>query len=275
MVSGQPRLLIAVINCHSRDDWQQAIRYTWLALAPEGVDVRFFRGRGAGREPFADEVFLDCDDSYMGLPEKVQAAMKWGYDNGYDFMLKCDDDVVLDPVRLFNESGFEHHEYSGRGNRPPKNTTIKVVLNRPLTPMSTPVNNSTDHEYWVPYGFCYVVSRKCMELLIATKLPEGSNDDEKWVARTLHEKGISLSSNHKYQLVTSKPRTMRQRPITCEIIRPIKIVPHPEDPETLAWCVHLASHDEHHIGTEEKLSMFHHLFKEKVLVRKESAAEAV
>jgi Galactosyltransferase len=274
MVSGQPRLLIAVINCHSRDDWQQAIRYTWLALAPEGVDVRFFRGRGAGREPFSDEVFLDCDDSYMGLPEKVQGAMKWGYDHDYDFVMKCDDDVVMDPVKLA-DSGFASCDYSGRGNRPPKITTVKVTLNRPLTSHTTPVNTSTDHEYWVPYGFCYIVSRKCMECLIAATLPEGSNDDEKWVARILHNNGVDLSSNHKYKLVTSEPRSMRPRVVTCELVRPIKIVPQPEDPETLAWCVHLASHDEHHIGTEAKISMFHHLFKEKVLVKKESAAEAV
>ena len=66
------KILIAVVNCHKRLAYQQAIRNTWLPLV-SGADVRFFLGP-ANREPKADEVFLYCDDSYQGLPPKFAAS---------------------------------------------------------------------------------------------------------------------------------------------------------------------------------------------------------
>ena len=89
--------LLAIVSCHSREDFSDAVRSTWLPLVPQGLDVRFFRGRGATREPLADEIFLDCDDSYEGLPNKVQEIVRCAHSHEYDFVLKCDDDVVVKP----------------------------------------------------------------------------------------------------------------------------------------------------------------------------------
>jgi Galactosyltransferase len=172
------KFLIAVVNAHSRLEWQEAIRDTWLPMVPKDVSVRFFLGRGGDREPRPNEVFLDVDDGYSSLPSKIQAIMRWAYDHGYDFVMKCDDDVVLD-VQALLQSGFEQHLYSGRGNRPPES-------------MQPPI--------WVPYGFGYIVARACIPHILTEPLPE-DNDDEKWVAKALAKNGVLLASVMRYQLV--------------------------------------------------------------------------
>ena len=106
------KTLIAVINSHSRQAYSDAQRATWIPRVPDGLDYRFFRGRGANRDTLHDEVFLDCDDTYAGLPEKVQKIMRWSNDHGYEFTLKCDDDVLLLPER-FLVSGYDLHDFVG------------------------------------------------------------------------------------------------------------------------------------------------------------------
>src|SRR5580692_4411553 len=96
------KVLLGIINCHARPNFQQAIRDTWLPSTPEGLEVRFFLGRGATRDPKPDEVFLDCGDAYLDLPEKVQAMFKWASENGYEYAAKCDDDVIVRPTQWYN-----------------------------------------------------------------------------------------------------------------------------------------------------------------------------
>ena len=103
------KLLIAVVNCHSRLEYQQCIRETWLPLV-QGADVRFFLGPST-REAQQDEVFLDCDDSYAGLPSKVQAIARWALTNSYDYVVKLDDDVVLRPAQFLN-TGFQNYDFT-------------------------------------------------------------------------------------------------------------------------------------------------------------------
>ena len=129
------KTLIAVVSCHTRENWANAIRETWKPLV-QGADVLFFRGRGNSAES-DDVIQLDCDDSYAGLPEKVRAIMQWAHNRGYEHVLKCDDDVVLNPIELLS-SGYEKHRYSGK-------------LNRRGIPT-------------VPFGFNYWLNRQCIGL---------------------------------------------------------------------------------------------------------------
>lgn len=234
------KTLIAIMNCHSRDAWADAIRQTWLPRVPEGaVDVKFFRGRGATRDPLSDEVFLDCDDSYDGLPDKVQAMIRWAYEHGYDFFLKCDDDVVIDLVKLL-ASGYEEYAYSGRGNRPMR----------------------PERMYVVPYGFCYWLSRDCMKIVIGGKLPVGSNDDEKWVASLLHFQNIHLVSKEHYRLhyeVKDRSDYPLYRPLCAKKIVLV------DPPQLFAWCIHLSGPGDTNYTTDMKIGVFHKVFAEKVL----------
>ena len=204
------KILIAVINCHGRDDCQDAIRSTWASLVPEGVDVIFFRGRGATREPRADEVYLDCCDTYAGLPEKVRAVILWALEKGYERLVKIDDDVVLFPDELF-KAGLENHDFYG--NR-----------------------NSDQGGPPTPWGFLYSLSKKSMEIMAAQSLPKGNND-ELWCSKTLSLHGIGLHHEEKCYLQRSRLLAPRKRPLRAPP-RIAAIYPDPV-PNTFAFCVYI------------------------------------
>ena len=173
------KTLIAVINARHRSDWRERIRNTWGPQVPRdlGVDAFFFIGRGAPISDMDAVVELDCSDDYKSIPEKVRAITRWALANGYEFMLKTDDDVVLRP-KDFMSSGYELHPYSGRVNRPPQ-------------------------PYTVPYGFGYVLNVACMTIVSQSPLPlqhAEPFDDERWVAEILWNQGIPLMDVRKYVL---------------------------------------------------------------------------
>jgi hypothetical protein len=228
----QTKTLIAVVSAQHRKNWRDAIRSTWLAMVPEGkADVRFFIGADTSDEP--NVVPLNCGDLYKDLPEKVRQIMKWALDHGYDYMLKCDDDVVLRPVELLL-SGYEKHQYSGKINR---------YLNQ---------------GYNVPVGFNWWVSRQCMEIMVGSPLPD-NNDDEKWVAETLHQHGIHIVNDHRYEIYIGDCIDLREDYPFHRPLRP----PKPKDvstKDTFSWTVFLEADSGNSIPVEKKIAEFHRLF---------------
>jgi hypothetical protein len=177
----------------------------------EKADAIFFVGRGETEVPI-DVIELDCDDSYQGIPEKVREIARWAKAKGYTFMLKCDDDVVLRPSALLY-SGYEKYEYSGRANRPPQ-------------------------PYTVPFGFNYMLNKKCIDIISEAPLPDGSNDDEKWVAKNLWDHGIELTDDSRYFLHSKllEPPVNARRPLRA----PIRPTPYVEkEPEYFSRCIYL------------------------------------
>jgi galactosyltransferase len=225
------KTLIAIINARHRQEWRDAVRGTWFKQVPrDKCDVMFFMGRGEPRQFLADEVELDCSDKYEHLPEKVQSITRWALDRLYHHMLKCDDDVVLRPTDLLN-SGYEKHDFSGKANRPPQ-------------------------PYVVSFGFNYWLSRKSMEIIAKAKLPEdGSNDDEKWVAKNLWDHGISLVNDDRYRLHTGwevYPEVVYRRALRVpRVSAPIK------DPQMFSRCIHIEGSD---VSQEMKLKEFRTVF---------------
>ena len=165
------KVLIAVVNARHRMEWASAIRTTWASLVPpDRADVKFFVGRGE-ISAIADTVELECGDLYKDLPEKVKSIIHWSLKHDYDYMLKVDDDVVINPLALMS-SGFDTADFTGHESSP---------------------NNQT------PYGFCYWLSRKAMEIMKEQPLPP-NNNDEAWVANTLLKNGIALCHDGRYRL---------------------------------------------------------------------------
>jgi hypothetical protein len=201
------KVLIAVITSHTRMDWSNMLRETWVPLV-KNADVRFFLGRGAPRVTMNDEVILDCDDSYQGLPDKVKAVIKWAFDNSYIYMLKCDDDVVLKPKDLL-ASDFNKYDFSGH-ECAPKNQT--------------------------PWGFNYWLSRKAMEIMRDQPLPQ-NNNDEAWVAHTMNRHGILLHSDPRYCLHYG--RNLGIEPQRRALRRPEETSTDPS--RYFSWCLH--NHD--------------------------------
>ena len=224
--------LIAIVNARHRQVWRDAIRGTWLKQVPrDKCDVFFFMGRGEPREFLKDEVELDCSDTYEHLPEKVRSIARWAIEkNCYHHVLKCDDDVVLRPNDLLN-SGFEKYDFSGKANRPPQ-------------------------PYVVSFGFNYWLSRKSTMVVAESSLPaDGSNDDEKWVAKNLWDNGITLVNDDRYRLHTGwevYPEIIYRR-----ALRPARVIAPIKDPQMVSRCIHIEGHG---ITEEQKLKEFRTVF---------------
>jgi hypothetical protein len=227
------KTLIAVVSCHSRPLHRQAIRDTWLPLVPkEKADVKFFVGRGdsAAEEQRTE---LDCDDSYSGLPDKVREIAGWAAAREYDYVLKCDDDVVLDPGRLLN-SGYENYDFVGH-------------------------RNSSHEDPIPPYGFCYWLSRRSMEIVAESELPS-DNFDEGWVRTQLYKHGIILHHDPRYFLYFGKKEEFisKRRPpralVRCDVpaIAPVE--------GTFAWCLYIPWLGYRRLPVEREIQEFKKVF---------------
>lgn len=182
------RLLIAIPTCHSlvypqhdqgaahhnRTDnvRSSAIRNTWYKDAAGKIDVKFFYGRWpaeATRLPQDDEIFLDVLDDYYSLPVKVQTMFQWCLDEGYDQVLKCDDDVFVYIDRLLGD--FRPTDYKG----------YQV--------------SAVDGPY--ASGTAYWVSRRAMQLIVNEPW-NGDWAEDKWVGKTLLKHGIALENDERF-----------------------------------------------------------------------------
>lgn len=232
------RPLIAVVNARSRQSsWANAVRSTWFNQVPQEIaDVKFFVGRGSEAMP-SDTVVVECDDSYAGLPGKVQQIAKYAYENNYEYVMKLDDDVVVKPRELLS-SGYNQRPYSGRANRPP----------------------NTSDPFWVPMGFAYWMNRDCMKAVTEATIPL-NNDDERWVAENLHRKGIHLYDDKRYHLYMGGLLERPQR-----VNRPLRIGKAAQD-ETVfqngfAWCMfHEVGGMPSTVPIEQKLKDFNMVFQ--------------
>jgi Galactosyltransferase len=225
--------LIAVVHCRTRQPYMDAIRSTWLPLAQ--TDVRFFVGRGDVRDYPEDVVQLDCGDGYEALPEKVRAISRWALEHGYDYMLKCDDDVVLLPNKLL-ASGYDQYDFVGH-------------------------RNSSKEDPVPPYGFCYWLSKKSMQIVAQAELPVG-NYDEGWVRTKLHQHNILLHHDPRYFLhfgkkedYVSKRRPLRfSRENTIPSIKPVE--------GTFAWCMYIPWVGYKNLPVEKNIQEFQKVWNE-------------
>ena len=73
----------------------QAVRETWAKdCTHKNLTMKFFYGIGS-TPMLDDEVRLPVPDDYEHLPQKTIAICKWALDNGFDYVLKCDDDSYV------------------------------------------------------------------------------------------------------------------------------------------------------------------------------------
>lgn len=173
--------LIAVTTCHARMHSQgDAQRNTW---AKKREDVIFFLGCCpcnacgglAKNEPHISLHYpcqrqLNVDDSYAGLPAKVRETVRWALANGYDSMLKLDDDVYLVPERLPNYEADYVGNFRDR-------------------------NGNYHHAY--ASGFCYHLGKRAMEIIAGAELTADSMED-RWVGNVLGEARVSTFDEKRF-----------------------------------------------------------------------------
>jgi len=230
------KALVAVISCHKRLPWNVAIRSTWLPEIKSNVDVVFFYGRGEHQPLLEDEVILDCGDSYDCLPEKVRAVIRWAIDHDYDFLLKCDDDVVLRPD-YFLKSGYGNRDFVGPSNG------YAIVQGNLRDKVS------------VPWGFCYWLSRRAMEAVKNAPLPQ-DNNDEMWVSLTLAPLGMRLCVDNRYYIHRGfpPPKEKGRRPLRRAEI------PDKKAEDGVAFCIHVLSDGFNRAPMEISVEEFYKVF---------------
>jgi hypothetical protein len=103
------KILLAIFSAHKYDyidpqglikDWftrpnvdrVSALRDTWLKDVT--VDYKIFKGRRIGT-PLTDEVWLDAPDDYFHSSQKLKALVRYALDQGYDALVKVDDDTFV------------------------------------------------------------------------------------------------------------------------------------------------------------------------------------
>lgn len=155
------KLIIAVKSCQrdlERGD-HVAIRRTWGADAKAaGIDVRFFVGsKNLSQIPFrplGDEVGLDCDDTYKGLPFKTRAICQWARGKLLSHIFLCDTDTYV-YVKYLLTSGFEKYDFMGQMLHP---------LNKPFPYRTIDLDGAPEvHDpcyTWASGGLGYFLSRR-------------------------------------------------------------------------------------------------------------------
>lgn len=178
--------LIAIMTCWAFEARATAQRTTWVCdIDPQKFDVRFFVGRSINLLPRMDTIVLDVDDDYKSFPLKVLAMRKWAIDQGYQYVLKVDDDVMIATDRLVQPEPHQH--YLGRLRGP-------------------------SGKYPAPYcsGFAYWLSTEAMQ----ATLSDGWNGDiaeDRWTGNVMYQHGFTPYHEPSYQVVWSKRNAISGR----------------------------------------------------------------
>lgn len=175
------KILLAVRTCAMfRGSRVKAQRETWAQPHAE-IDIRFFYGRNPIRDLQPDEVQLDVDDSYQGLPMKVREICRWALANGYTYVFMCDDDVYVQVDRLMASDFAQLGHYVGR----------KRCASGGLP---------------APYcsGFSYWLSAKAMKVVAEAATMPSQPFEDRWVGNVLFQKGIHAIGDYRYLVIDSR-----------------------------------------------------------------------
>jgi hypothetical protein len=105
-----------IISCYSSN---RVPLLTWINDIPPTMDYVIFRG-----DPNLDsesiynseshECVLRCPDTYLGLPHKIKAGLMFVYMQlNPSFVVKIDDDVLVNVPRLLEYAQSTHDHYAG------------------------------------------------------------------------------------------------------------------------------------------------------------------
>ena len=173
-------MLIALITCDNKDyaERRAAVDKTWVPMAKNaGFEVEVFTGKT-----------LNVPDDYGSLPLKTKAMCQWVETNGYDRVLKIDDDSFL------NVPKFKPLDVDYGGLFVPPNDGGNAKL-------------GVDDFKWGtirhPYasGGAYWLSRRGIEAVAKAEIDDWAED--RWVGQVMGRAEIKLTRLAGYEAWTT------------------------------------------------------------------------
>lgn len=113
----KPIILIMSCKRDQENGSNDGCRQSWIREWPNLVDYKFFLGNGC-KSTSEDEILLDVPDTYIWLPNKVQAALRWAAEKRYTNFFKCDTDTWIHLPRLLASDftrSFQIGNHGGAG----------------------------------------------------------------------------------------------------------------------------------------------------------------
>lgn len=153
--------LIAIKSCQRdrEQGFHQAIRETWAANMPFGINLRFFMG-GDVEHSVGDETWLACPDDYRSLPLKTKAIAGWCVSRDVSKVFLCDNDTYIN-LPEFLPYTKEDVDYAGRFSFWPKDAQIGTTFR-----YDDGQGNIHDPCHaWASGGFGYFLSAKVLPLV--------------------------------------------------------------------------------------------------------------
>jgi hypothetical protein len=203
------KILVALYTCHEyvykseyMVDWftrpvearLPALKDTWLKdVEADGCIYAFGQPpKRLERDPKDAEIFLQCPDDYYHLCRKTRALARFALDNGYDRLLKVDDDVYVHWDRMVKSGHLDNAagEYIGGGLE--------------------------DHPY--AFGAAYWLGSQALDIIATSSIGDSEWAEDKWVGRCLERKGIQLTYDPRYY-VEIKNQTHVNQYVSRDILR--------------------------------------------------------
>lgn len=101
-VGAVSHVVVGILSCQKNARRRRTVESTWLPdVKATGATTLFLVGRPGQSPEIRDGVlYLDCDDSYAGLSDKVLSFLRYVQAHiPYDYVFKCDDDTFVDAER--------------------------------------------------------------------------------------------------------------------------------------------------------------------------------
>jgi len=129
-------------------------------------------------------VFLNVGDTLQDLTHKNVSTCTWALAQGYDYMLKCDLDTLVRPIRL-HQSDFRQFDWVGGQN-----------------------------SFFASGGAGYTLSRRAMQAVINHPIEPGPAEDVN-TAHALLNQGIGLHHDPRFLFIPGQ--VMDSNTITCHL----------------------------------------------------------
>ena len=157
-----PKIIILITSCKVNFKRIEFLRNTLCKEFDSSYFSYYFLIGHEKRSLIVDDIlYLNCKDDYMNLPKKVYEGFKYVNDNFiYDYIYKIDDDIILNPYRLF-EINFMNKDYYGK-------PTGGINYDRKWHYKYDKTKDDTSYYYglWFGGGFTYFLSFRSVNIIL-------------------------------------------------------------------------------------------------------------